>query len=84
MFKGMSKKTKNIKLPKTEIRAMKKFLSQCRPFELVWCDLVAVRNPKSAIWWGWVSPDFIKPINDKLEQIGFCLLPTGECKVAMK
>ncbi len=63
---------------------MKKFLSQCRPFELVWCDLVAVRNPKSAIWWGWVSPDFIKPINDKLEQIGFCLLPTGECKVAMK
>ena len=79
-----TKTTKSVKIPKSEIRAMGQFLARCKPFELVWCDLVASQNPKRAIWWGWVSPDLIKHINDKLEQIGFRLLETGQCKVVMK
>jgi hypothetical protein len=72
-----------IKIPKSEIRAMKQFLATSRPFDLVWCDLVAVKKPKNAIWWGWMSPDLVNHINEKLKD-GFILLPTGACKVAMK
>lgn len=75
---------KTIKFPKSEIRAMKQFLSRTQQFELVWCDLVPFpyKKTKTAIWWGWMSPDLVNQINAKLN--GFLLLPTGECKVVMK
>ena len=74
---------KKIKIPKGEIRAMNQFLATCKPFDLVWCDLVSAKKPKNAIWWGWVSPDLVNHINAKL-QGEFTLLPTGACKVVMK
>lgn len=73
---------KKIKLSKKEIRQLKIDLPRLgKSFDLAWCDLEqdGKRHP---IWWGWVSPDLVDPINAQLGMAGSksYLKPCGRAK----